>query len=135
MATKWKNYNQKSLRNLQAEKLNWRVLRYCMFTKWKNVNRELCYISCSRSGKFQLGNSTVFHVHEVEKFNWRTYEITCPRSGKFWVWNSTVFHVQEVEMFSQKNQENIFSTNWKTFNWEICSHFVSVTLKIGISLI
>ena len=24
MATKWKNYNQKTLRNFQAEKLNWR---------------------------------------------------------------------------------------------------------------
>ena len=75
-----------------------------MPTKRKNFNQK------TPSGKVKLESSKILHVHkvenldrelhELEKFNWRTYEIKCPRSGKFWVWNSTVFHVQEVEMFS-----------------------------------
>ena len=69
-----------------------------MSTKWKNVTGELYYISCPLSKKFWLGNSTVSHVHEVEKFNWRNlqdfmstkwktlagelYDTSCQRSGK-----------------------------------------------------
>ena len=66
-----------------------------MFTKWKSLTGELYYVSCPRSGKLWLGNTTVFHVHKVENFNWRDlsyfmstmwksltvelYNISCPR--------------------------------------------------------
>ena len=69
-----------------------------MSTKWKILARELYHISRQRSGKNQLESSTIFHVHEVEKFNRRTlldfmpkkwkvlagklYCISCPRSEK-----------------------------------------------------
>ena len=69
-----------------------------MSTKWKTLAGELYYISCPQSGKFYQGNSTVFHVQEVEKINWRDlqyfmstksknlagelYNISCPRGGK-----------------------------------------------------
>ena len=33
---------------------------------------ELYNISCPGSGKVQLKNSTIFHGHKLEKFNWRT---------------------------------------------------------------
>ena len=55
----------------------------------------------------------IFHVHEVEKVNWRTvqnflptkwksltgeiYDTSCTESAKVGVENSTVFHVHEVE--------------------------------------
>ena len=34
---------------------NWRDLQYVMYTGWKSLAGEICYI----------------HVHKVEKFNWR----------------------------------------------------------------
>ena len=58
----------------------------------------------------------IFHVHQVEKFFWRTllnfmstkwkllagelYYISCPRSGKVWQKRSTIFRVHRVENFS-----------------------------------
>ena len=71
----------------EVEKFNQRTLLYFMSRNRKNVTREIYVISCLRSGKVQLENSTLFmstkwkslagelysiHVHEVEKFNWRT---------------------------------------------------------------
>ena len=41
-----------------------------MSTKWKSLIGELCDKSRPQSGKFQLKNLTIFHVYEVEKFDW-----------------------------------------------------------------
>ena len=62
----------------------------------------------------------IFHVHEVEKFNWRApryfistkwktfaeelYNILCPRSGKDELKRSTIFHVDELEEFNWRPQ-------------------------------
>ena len=69
-----------------------------MSTKWKTLAEELYDTSCPGSGKVNLENSAIFHVQEVEKFNWIDvrylmstksksitggfYDISRPRSGK-----------------------------------------------------
>ena len=62
----------------------------------------------------------IFHVHEVEKFNWRApryfistkwktfaeelYNISCPRSGNDELKRSMIFHVDELEKFNWRPQ-------------------------------
>ena len=69
-------------------------------------------------GKVQLERSPIFHVREVEKFNWKeqlhfmctgwksltgeAYNISSPRSGKNNLENSAIFHVHEVEKFTRR---------------------------------
>ena len=83
-------------------------------------------LSCPRSGKFYVGNSTIFHVHKVETFNWRArqyfrstrwksstgelYDISCLRSEKVYLENSTIFHVREVEKFNWRARRYFMST-------------------------
>ena len=112
MSTKWKRLTGElnDISCPQSENFSWRTLLYFMSTKlksltgelydisWKYLTGELYCISYPQSGKFWLENSTVFHVHEVEKIHWRDvqyfmstkwktlagelYDISCPRSGK-----------------------------------------------------
>ena len=68
-----------------------------MSTKWKSLTVELDDISCSQSGKVELENSTIIHVYEVAKVNWRT-----------------LFHVHEVEKFDWRALRYFMSTKWKS---------------------
>ena len=70
-----------------------------MSIRWNALAGEHYCISCPRSGKGHLENSTMFPVYEVEKLNWRDiryfmptkwksltgelYNILCPWKGKF----------------------------------------------------
>ena len=97
-----------------------------MSTKWKSLIGELCDKSRPQSGKFQLKNLTIFHVYEVEKFDWNALryimstkrslryimsakwksltgdleEISSPLRGKLLLENSSMLYVQEVVMFN-----------------------------------
>ena len=53
-----------------------------MSTKWKSLTGELDDVSCSRNGKVQLENSTIFYAHEVESLTRELYYISYPQSGK-----------------------------------------------------
>ena len=53
-----------------------------MSTKWKVLVGELYYISYPRSGKFQLENSTIFHVREVKSLTGEFCDNSFPRSTK-----------------------------------------------------
>ena len=87
------------------EKFNWGTLRYFMSTKLKSLTGKLYDISCPQSGKRYLQNSTIFHFHQVEKFNWRT---------------QAIFHVHEVEKFSWGTLLYFMFTNSKSLTEEIC---------------
>ena len=57
---------------LKVEMFDLKALRRFISTKWKNLTGQLYAVPCSGSGYNNLENSTIFHVHEVEKFNWIT---------------------------------------------------------------
>ena len=53
-----------------------------MSTKWKILTGEPYVISCPRSAKLYLENSTIFHVHEVENLTGELFDISYTRSVK-----------------------------------------------------
>ena len=77
----------------------------------------------------------MFHVHEMEKFNWKALQyfmftkwkrltgelddISCPRSGKGELENWTIFPIHEVEKFNWRDIQYFMPTKWKSGSGEL----------------
>ena len=111
MSTKWKNCYQKIPRNFQVGKFNSRALWYFTSTKWKSLTGKFGDISCPRSGKVYLENSTTFHVHEMESFSWETL---------LYFMSIMKFYVHKSENFSSGTLLYFMSMRWKSLTGELC---------------
>ena len=67
-----------------------------------------------------MENSTIFHVHKVEKFNWKSSGNFMSTKWKSLAENSTVFHVNEVENFNWKALQYLMSAKWRSLTGKPC---------------
>ena len=98
----------------EVEKFNQRTLLYFMTRNRKNVTREIYVISCLRSGKVQLENSTLFMSTKWKSLIGELCDKSRPQSGKFQLKNLTIFHVYEVEKSDWNALRYIMSTKRKS---------------------
>ena len=61
----------------------------------------------------------IFHVLEVEKFNWRDLDISCPRIEKVELESFRIFHVHEFKKFNRRALGYFMSTNRKSLTGEL----------------
>ena len=132
------------------EKFNRRTLLHFMSTEWKilagelmltnlkSLTGEIYDISCRPwNGNVSLERSTIFHIHQVENFSWRSlfnlyfistklkiltrepYDILCPKGGRFQLGNSILFHIHEVEKFNWTALRYFMSTKRKCLTGDL----------------
>ena len=90
-----------------------------MFTKWESLTAKLYDISCSRNGKFYQQNSTIFHVCEVEKFNWRDLRYFMSSKWKRLTGQLDDNSCPQSEKFSWRTFLYFMSKKWKTLAGEL----------------
>ena len=61
----------------------------------------------------------IFHVLEVEKFNWRDLDISCPRIEKGELESFRIFHVHKFKKFNRRALGYFMSTNRKSLTGEL----------------
>ena len=110
------NFNWRTLRYFMStkwESFSWGTLVYFMSTKWKCVTREIYNISCSQSGKLQLGYSKLFMSTQRKSLTGELCDISFLRGGKGQLENSAIFPVHEVEKFDRRTPRYFMPTKWK----------------------
>ena len=98
-----------------------------MSTKWKHFSGELYRISCPQSGNFWLGDSIIFHVHEVEKFD--RSALLYFVSTELKILAGELFHVHKVEKFDWSDVRYFMSPKWKSIFGELYDISISTNWK------